>query len=377
MKLKNTNFGAMPASTEDLAQTATPKTALDVWEQKGGSRNEITELFVGLVRAAGLKAYVGFVTNRDQGLFAADYLNLGQLNDYIAIVMVDGKEQFFDPGERYADFGQLHWKHASTQGIRQTDKGVALFGSPSPDYKSTSVVRNAALDIQPDGTATGTVRIGLTGCQALWWREFALRNSEDVVKDRFRNMVQQEMPPGVAVKLDSLQGLTEWDRNLVAALSVTGSMGMMAAKRVLLPAAFFASTAKPLFSLDTRTTPVDLNYPYISQDNVSVKLPATFDIESLPKDTEFTYPKNTYYRAKFTRDAGAVKSLRLLVIGNIFYKSDEYPQLKDFYDKVNAKDKEPVVAQLIQAGALPSTPLGGSVAEGQLTEDNQVPDCTR
>ncbi len=40
-----------------------------------------------------------------------------------------------------------------------------------------------------------------------------------------------------------------------------------------------------------------------------------------------------------------MKSSASWSIANVVYKADEYPQLKDFYQKVNAKDKEPAVFQ--------------------------------
>ena len=110
------------------------------------------------------------------------------------------------------------------------------------------------------------------------------------------------MPPGIEVKTDHFLGLTDWDKNLQGVLNVTGSMGTATAKRVFLPATFFEATSHPLFALDKRTMPIDLNYPYAMQDTVSIKLPPAFDVESLPKDTEFTFPQNAYYRAKFTRE---------------------------------------------------------------------------
>ena len=88
-------------------------------------------------------------------------------------------------------------------------------------------------------------------------------------------------------------------------------------------------------------------------------LPAALEVESLPKDTEFMYPQNTLYRAKFTREPGMMKTQRILVIGNVLYKAEEYPQLKDFYQKVNAKDKEPAVLQLA------SVPLAAAPGNSQ------------
>jgi hypothetical protein len=98
--------------------------------------------------------------------------------------------------------------------------------------------------------------------------------------------------------------------------------------------------------------PIDLDYPLAMKDMVSIKLPPAFDIESLPKDTEFAYPQNAYYQAKFTREPGVVKSLRIFAMGNVIYKAEEYPALKDFYQKVNAKDKEPAVLGFTQASSV-------------------------
>jgi hypothetical protein len=358
MTIENTSFTREHSGAEDKAQGIKVKTAADIWAQKRGNRDEITCLFVGLARAAGLKAYVAYVTDRDRNLFVPDYLNMEQLDDEIAIVELDGKEKFFDPGERYAAFGDMHWKHTNTQGIRQTEKGVAVFSTPTGAYQSTSEIRTAYLMIDPDGKVTGDVRIVLSGTAALRWREFALNNDEDALKEQFTSSLQEQMPPGIEVKTDHFLGLTDWQSHLIAVLKVTGSMGTTTAKRVFLPASFFEATSHPLFALDKRKAPIDLSYPYALQDSVTIKLPPGFDIESLPKDAEFSYPKNTYYRAKFTRDAGTINAERLMVIGNVVYDATEYPQLKDFYQKVNAKDKEPAVLQLTQAAGKPASGSG-------------------
>ncbi len=92
--------------------------------------------------------------------------------------------------------------------------------------------------------------------------------------------------PGIEVKVEHFLGLTEWDKTFMCVLNVSGSMGTATGKRVFVPATFFEATSHPLFALDKRTMPIDLDYPLAAQDTVSIKLPATFDIESLPKDAE-------------------------------------------------------------------------------------------
>jgi Domain of Unknown Function with PDB structure (DUF3857) len=365
MKLENTTFTREHTGEEDKAQGIRVKTAIDIWEQKRGNRNDITRLFVGLARDAGFKAYVGFVTNRDRNLFMPAYLSLSQLDDEIAIVEVDGKEQFFDPGERYANYGELHWKHSPTQGIRQTDKGAVVFMTPVTPYQKTVEIRTAYLDLKGDGKVTGTVRISLTGSRALRWRELALSTDEDALKREFENTVQRQMPPGIEVKTAYFIGLTDWDKTLQGVLNVSGSMGTATAKRVFLPATLFAAASHPLFALDKRTMPIDLDYPYMLQDTVTINLPPGVGIESLPKDTEFTFAHNAYYQAKFSRAAASVKSARIFALGNAVYSSEEYPELKDFYQKVNGKDKEPAVLELTQTASGQSVTLG-SVAAGKV-----------
>jgi hypothetical protein len=358
MTIENTSFTRQHSGAEDKALGIRTRTAADIWAQKRGDRDEITRLFVGLARAAGFKAYVGYVTNRDSNLFVADYLDLRQLDDEIAIVEVDGKEKFFDPGERYAGFGDLHWKHAATAGIRQIERGTALLLTPGPAYQATTELRSAYVDVQPDGKVKGNIRMVLTGAFALRWREFALNNDEDALKQQFTALLQAEMPAGIEVKTDHFLGLNDWATNLQAVVSVTGSIGTSAGKRVFLPATFFEATSHPFFVLDKRTQPIDLNYPYTMQDTVTIKLPPALEVEGLPKDTEFMYLQNALYRAKFTREPGMMKTQRILVIGNVLYKAEEYPQLKDFYQKVNAKDKEPAVLQL--TSVVPAVATGNS-----------------
>ena len=235
MKLENTSFSRGHSRAEDSAEGIKIKTAEDIWEAKRGTANELTILFVGLVRAAGLKAYVAEVTDRSRAIFLEAFLSMSQLDDNIAIVELDGKEQYFDPGERYCSFGQLDWKHTMTEGLRQTDHGAELGGTPSPGYKTTTILRAADLHLDPDGKVHGSLRFTLTGNAALHWRQRALSTDEDAVKKEFEESVQSKLPAGVEVKTNHFLGLTDYDKTLMAAMDVSGSMGTATSKRVFLP----------------------------------------------------------------------------------------------------------------------------------------------
>jgi transglutaminase-like putative cysteine protease len=164
MKLDNTRYSREHSNDENRAEGVKHiKSAADVLALKRGSPDDLAMLFLALARAAGFHAEAMAVVNRDSDFFEQNYLDGDQFNDLIILVTVDGKERAFDPGERYATYGTLHWKHALAGGIRQQDGHTALVESPSLGYKDTIVQRLADLTLAPDGSITGSVTIICTG----------------------------------------------------------------------------------------------------------------------------------------------------------------------------------------------------------------------
>ncbi len=167
MKLENTSYTREHSNVEEKAQGFKEvRNTDDIWERKRGSNDQIADLFVAMARAAGMKAYVGRVTSRDRVIFLQAYLSLSQLDDDIAIVNLDGKEQFFDPGSRFCPYQHLEWKHTWTGGIRQSDSGGEIFQTPGEPYTFSRTSRVADLTMDEKGAVTGTIKMTYTGAPA-------------------------------------------------------------------------------------------------------------------------------------------------------------------------------------------------------------------
>jgi len=343
MKLENTSFTREHSAAENKAAGIRTKNADDIWEAKRGTADQITLLFVAMVRAAGLQAFSMDVTNRDRAVFVSSFLDKDQLDDEIAIVRIDGKEQFFDPGQRYCAFGQLHWKHTVTQGLREMNGITAIAKTPSASAAQAQTSRVANLDLDPDGKVHGFVRITMAGVPALEWRQRALSSDETEVKREFEQYVQSGLPPGVIVKTNHFVGLDDWNSALMVQLDVTGSLGTATAKRVLLPSSFFEAGSPPRFVHSNRETPVYLLYANEVQDSVIISLPKNFKVESLPKDANIPLPNNAVFTAEYAVNDNEYTLKRLLVLANFYFEPGDYPGLKDFYQKLNTQDQEQVV----------------------------------
>jgi hypothetical protein len=131
MKLDNTRFARKKSEAERKAEKLKViKNADDVWKQQSGSDDEIALLYVALARAAGLKAWPMQVVNRSRALFDPRFLSPGQLDDYIAVVELGGKDVYLDPGQKMCPFGALYWAHAFASGFRLSEKGATIATTP-------------------------------------------------------------------------------------------------------------------------------------------------------------------------------------------------------------------------------------------------------
>lgn len=350
MQLENTAFTREESEKEEKKTHTVINTAEDVWKAKRGTPNQITLLFIGLARAAGLKAYNMYVTDRDVAFFEKDYLDTDQLDDDIAIVVVDGKEEYFDPGERYCLPGHLHWRHTSTMGLRQGPAGATLAWTPGSGLRDAQTVRHADLQLDADGKVSGTVRVAMTGSPALAWRQRALETDEAAVRKEFEDEMKGRLPSGMEVQVTSFEGLADWNTPLIANLTVTGSMGTSLGKRLLLPADFFEAGVKPLFVSEKRQFAVYMDYASAYEDDVQLTLPAAMEVEALPKDAQIPLNDSQHpggmvgiYRVTYQASAHTLSLHRVFAIGTPIFHVSEYPALRDFYGKVNGQDQEQVV----------------------------------
>jgi Domain of Unknown Function with PDB structure (DUF3857)/Transglutaminase-like superfamily len=345
MQLDNTDFTREKSEAERKKEKLKDiKNAEDVWKQKSGDSNEIALLYVALARAAGLKAYPMQVVNRDDAFFDPTYLSVSQLDDYIVILNLGGKDVFVDPGEKMCPFGQMDWKHTMASGFRASDKGPEYGMVPAENYKQNVVERIGDLTVDASGNVTGTLRFILLGQDALHWRQVALRNDTDEVKKQFNESIRSYVPDGVQADFDHFLGLDKYNTNLMGFVKITGNIGAATGKHFFLPGLFFESRAKhPFVSEKNRTVPVDVHYPKLEDDDVVYHLPDGYSVEGLPQPASVSWPEHALLTIKASSDGKTVTVDRMLAYNYTVLDAKAYPDLRGFYQKVASADQEQLV----------------------------------
>jgi len=343
--LDNTDFSRTKEKSEiKQLKLKTVKRAEDTWAQKSGSGQDLTLLYLAMLRAAGLTAYSARVVNRERGVFDPNFLNFDQLDDDIVILATGGQEILLDPGQKMCPFRTLSWKHSGASGARQSPDGHDAITTPYQNYKSNAVIRVGDLTIDEHGSASGTFRFVITGQQALHWRQTSLENDSDEVKKQFDRTLESIMPDGVEAHIDHFLSIDNPDVNLMAVINVKGMLGTSTSRRLLLPGSFFQNRGtQPFILQEKRMVAVDMHYGEEITDQITYHTPPALTVEAAPQDTQVAWQDHAVLVTKTAVAPGNVTLGR--TFGRAFTVVDpkEYQDLRAFYQKVAAADQQQLV----------------------------------
>lgn len=340
--LDNTDFSRVKSS-EEMKQLGEKqaKRAEETWQQKSGSREDITLLYLALLRAVGIKAYDMKVVDRSNADFNTGYLYFDQLTDDVILANLNGKEMVLDPGEKMCPFGTVSWHHSGAGGIRQADGGPVGATLPLQSYKDNTLNRKVSIKLNEDGSISGKINYFMNGQSALHWRQLAIRKDESEVKKQFDNELRRELPQGVTGHLDHFIGLGDPDSALIAIVKVEGGYATATSKRLLVPAYFFNSAAShPFTSTDKRLAPVDMHYAEEIKDELAIQLPAGFKLEATPQPASASWPAHALLGQQIQADSSSIDIIQLLARAFTLVKPEEYQDLHNFYRQVMAADQQ-------------------------------------
>ena len=320
------------------------ESAEEVLRQKSGNHDDLNRLLVALAREADIPAWMIWVPDRSDELFDSHYLSTSQFDAEIAIVLLNGKEVFLDPGTKYCPYGLLDWRYAGNRGLRQSQTKGTEFGEiPLSGYNDATVQRLARLKLNDDGRYEGTVTLGFTGLEALRRRRVGGHTDDEGRKKSLEEELRTWLPGGSEITLSKKPRWDDAESTLAAEFKVSGPLATSAGKRWSIPPHLFEVNERPRFPTSQRTNPVYLFYPYREIDEVHIALPAGMDVESLPPDDLVKMEFGLYKTTQKMESPTTVFSRRDMAMAGMAFTAAEYKDVKDFYDKVKAGDDQPAL----------------------------------
>lgn len=315
----------------------------DVLSRGAGNRDDITRFFVALARAGGFDAAIVRVSDRKNKFFDKGLLSRRQLDSEIAVISQGGKDIYLDPGTKFCPYGYLRWVRTSAMGIKLDKKGGSFVTAPAAPYDQATTRRTADMALNAGGTLNGTITVKFEGGEALEHRLDEMDSDEAGKKKDLEDEVQRWLPTGAVIKLDKVEGWEASDGPLTASFSVEmPGYASFVGKRLLLPAYLFQAKQMDAFKLSERKFPVYFPYAFSESDRVNIKIPDGYSLETVPQQQSARLGYAAYQNlVQF--DGKRLVTQRVLQVNGIFFKVELYPEVKDFFGKVQAGDEQQAV----------------------------------
>ena len=325
--------------------------AEDVFKHGYGDHSDINLLLVALARAAGFQAALVRVSERDDHIFHANVLSDHQFDGTLVVVQ-NGKDQIYlDPGTFHCPYGLLPWAKTSTAAMWMDKDGGKLANTVPPKSSDSITERKASLELGDDGALRGKAQVVFHGQEALR-RRIEARDDDELTRSKdLEDEIKSWFPVGGNVKLDKVTGWEGIEEPLEAdfTIELPGYVSR-AGRRILLPVGLFEGGGSP-FEHANRVHSIYFSYPYQDLDDVTIKLPQSLAVESLPAKSAVNPGDFCGYEATRDQDANTLHLKRRFAMNGITLDKELYPSFRHFYQKVKSGDEEQAVLKPMESRA--------------------------
>lgn len=317
----------------------------DVWKRGYGSARQLTWLYLALVRAAGFEAYDVAVPDRHNYFFNPQTMDSGRLDANVVMVKSTGKDFFLDPGSAFTPFGFLRWEETGVQGLRLDKDGGTWVQTPLPDSSASRIERKAEFKLSAAGALEGKMAVTFTGLEAMR-RRVDERNQDDTARKKF---LEEQIKGYIPVVSDvTLTNKPDWSSSapsLVAEFQVeVPNWAPASGHRALCPAAIFSAPEKQIFDYSQRVHPVYFEYLSQKLDDVTIELPAGWQVTGMPKNINQDLHV-VAYSSGVEDNKGTLHLTRRLDINILLLETKFYTPLRSFFQIVKKGDEQLIILQ--------------------------------
>jgi len=345
-QLRNTSYEVQKTEQEQKREKEKePTNVEEVWKRGYASGNDLTWLYLGLVRAAGLEAYGVYVSDRRNYFFSPAMMDRTRLDANVVLVKVSGKDSYFDPGAAFTPFGLLEWSETGVAGLRLDKDGGTWIRSILPESSESKIERDAKLKLSDTGDLEGNLTVTFTGLEGMY-RRIEERHSDDAERKKYlEDQVKQYIPAATELELTRQPDWKSSSQPLVAEFSVKIPGWVSGAgRRALLPVGMFSATEKHLFEHADRVHSIYFEFPFERVDDVTIDLPLGWQVQSLPQ------PKSQEggalaYNLKAEKGADSLHLTRKVTVDILLLETKYYAALRKFFQMVRTGDEEQIVLQ--------------------------------
>jgi hypothetical protein len=305
-----------------------------------GNIADINLALVAALNSAGIKTEAVLLSTRQNGLINRLYPVESEFDYIIAKANIGDQSYLLDATDPMLPFAMLPLKCLNDQGrVMSLDKPSYWIDLVATQKKNTT--SNLDLTLQPNGKLKGTITTYYTGYDAYEKRKAIKKFNtvDEYVENLDEKLIKVKILKSEISNLDSLN--SPLGEKLEVEIDVFGSMNHD--RFSFNPMLFDRYVSNP-FKLAERSYPVDWGMPSNKRYILNMHLPDGYVIESAPQAVSVGLPnKGGQYLTDFTREGNNFTYSNVIQFNKSIYMPEEYPYLKELYNKIIASEKADIV----------------------------------
>lgn len=319
--------------------------AEDVLKTGMGNSIYIELLFASFAKALGYPTALVFSGDRSESFFSPSkhpYTSFVHLA--CVAVSVQSKWTYFNSSVPYVPYGYLTWNEEGVTAMLIGDGGYWWDNIPITDQDKSPAKRTGKFKLNPDGSLEGTVRIEYFGQQAISRRRDNYLSSDAKRIEDAEAEIKSRLSTAEISNV-AIENFNDTTKPLVYSFTVRiPGYAQRTGQRLFFQPGFFEHNSKPVFSSVTRQHSIHFAYPWSETDDVEIRLPDNFDLDSADRpapvadgrkigslNIAMNYDKPTNvlrYHREFHFGGG----------GNVLFPPTSYLPLRGLFDAIHKAD---------------------------------------
>ncbi len=315
----------------------------DILKMGGGNSAAINLCLREMLAGVEIEAHPLLISTRQHGRIVKSYPLLTQFNHLICYAKIGDEEFFLDATNDLRPYDLLAFDDLNGEGWLLNRKAPRWVTIPS-NYNGKKNV-TGMIDINPDGSLEGDIKVYAHGYEALAYRTFYHQEGEDAF---WQHYLMDYIPDGEILNAEIIGAE---DPDTIFSFKVkfrTSEYVSVAGERAYLnPMLMFGMSDNP-FLEPKRTYPIDFVHSQEELLALVFRFPSNWMIDTQPGNSRITFPnKEILMEFQNASGEGTVELRNRFVINEPFFMPEAYPGLKKLFDKSIALHGEAIVFNIL------------------------------
>ena len=305
-----------------------------------GSSADVNISLIEALNAAGIKTDAVLLSTRDNGVVNKMLPVISDFNYVIAKVDINNQTYLIDATDPLLPFGLLPQRCINDQGrVMSVNKPSYWIDLVQTQKKQSSAVIN--LNLQPDGKVNGTITAYLLGYDAYEKRiEIKKYNTVDEYMEHFAGNLQN-----IRITKWKIDGIDSLDQPVTETFDIElKTDNKFNTNDITINPAFWDPITENPFTLPERHYPVDMGITTKHTLVLSINYPDGYTFTSKPEPLGMALPNNG---GKFVTDIdmeqNSIKYSQSMEFKKAIYSPQEYPYLKELFNKIIQNQKATII----------------------------------